>query len=270
MTCGMPQNNKQVYGNLSSYKVYVRPAAHKLYGYTDKTKSKHQKNIHNLLHILFTHGTSSTWDMAKRKSRKISLIREQEKIYRRLLIGRTDRGRNSGGILNLGLVIKEQSIPYTKYRLSLYGILYCIDTQDPTKKDIDSMAKNYAFLIPKIFGNWDMVKSALGTDAYNLRILSKGIYLNNIKMARSDNPLYELMSYIHIKYKKNFESIFEYQLVEQISFWFYTYLLYEDSQKLRNILTQDEQLQNWYMDFFKQAKDYYTERLHVIRNSILK
>lgn len=264
----MPSQDIQAQGNLLYYKFYIMPAARKLYGYSAKTK--HQQNVQNVLRILFVHDSCTTWDMAKTRLRKVTSIRKQEKIYRRLLIGRTDRNRYSGGILDVGLVVKEKNTkPYAKYRLSLHGILYCLDALEPTKKDIDRMATKYAFLLPKIFAKQKILKSVLGADAYSLRILAKGLLLNNIKIARVDNPLYELMSYIHVKYKRNFESISEYDLAEQISYWFYTFLLYQNTEKLKAVLAQDEQLRGWYMDFFKETKDYYVERLRTIKNSDL-
>ena len=259
----------QPHGNLLYYKIYTRPAAHRLYGFTSATKSGHQKNVRDLLHVLFAHGPCTTWDMAKTKLRRVSSIREQEKAYRRLLVGRIDRGRYSGGILDIGLVAKTKNAkrPYARYGLSLYGILYCVDVLSPSRKDVDKMAAHYAFLLPKIFGRWRALQSVLGVDAYNLKILSKGIYLNNIRLARADNPLYELMSFIHVKYEKNFESISWNNLAEQVSYWFYTYLLYRNPQKLKKILFHDEKLRHWYMDFFKQAKDHYAQRMRTIRGS---
>ena len=261
---------QQVYGNLMSYKIYVRPAARNLYGYATGTVSKHQKNVHTLLHALFVYGSGTTWDMARTRLRSVADIREQEKIYRRLLVGRTDRGKYSGGVLNAGLVISERDTkkPYTMYRLSLHGILYCIDALEPTKKEMDNMATQYAFLLPKVFGNWKYIRRTLEQDAYCLRILAKGLYLDNAMMVRSDIPLYELMSFIHTKYRKNFESMSEYDLSEQISYWFYTFLLYQNhTEKLRKVLAQDKQLQKWYMNFFRQTRDYYAERLSILKNS---
>ncbi len=48
-----------------SYKVRVRPAVHNMYGYSTKTASKHQQNVHMPLQALFAHGIGTTWDMAK-------------------------------------------------------------------------------------------------------------------------------------------------------------------------------------------------------------
>ena len=267
MICGMPSlQDTQPHGNLKYYKLYIMPVACKMYGRDAKTT--HQKNVHNLLLILFAHGACTTWDMAKTRQHTINAVREQEKIYRRLLIGRTDRNRHSGGMQDIGLTVKEKNTsPYARYRLSLHGILYCLDALNLTTKEIDGMAEKYAFLLPKVFGRQNILKSVLGTDAYNLRILSKGLFLNNIKMARTDNPLYEMMSYIHIKYRRNFESISEHDLSEQISYWFYTFLLYSSPEKLKKVLAKDQQLQKWYVSFFRETRQYYTDRLRTIKNS---
>ena len=54
-------------------------------------------------------GTGTTWDMAKvMDPNDISKVRTREKNYRRLLIGRVDRGKSSEGILQLGLVVKDE------------------------------------------------------------------------------------------------------------------------------------------------------------------
>lgn len=265
----MPLDDLHVFGNLMSYKVYVRPEAHRLYGSTNVPKSKHQQNVHDLLHILFINGISTTWDMAKTpEGRRIHGVREQEKSYRRLLIGRIDRNKRSGGLLDVGLVIRDKSSgPYARYRLSMYGILYCIDVLQPSKRDLDMVATRYSNLLPRIFGRWEYIKSTLGADAYNLRILSKGLYLNNPRMAHSDNPFYELMTYIHIKYRRHIKSISEHDLAEQASYWFYTYLLHMHPEKLKAVLDCDDELSGWYVDFFEQAKDYYAQRLNTMQNS---
>ena len=261
----MPSSHMQPHGNLASYRVYVRPMVHKAYGH-HAAATKHGDNVHELLHTLFVHGTSTTWDMAKTTFRKTHWIRRQDKIYRRLLVGRSDRGKRSDGIIDLGLVVGEKTRSYYRYRLSLYGILYCIDAMDPDKKDYDKMASHYSPLLPRIFGNWGRTKRVLGEDAYNLRVLAQGIYLNNINFARPGNPLYELMMYLHTKYSKNFESISEHDLSEQISYWFYTFLLYSAPKKLTRILSSDGDLYKWYMSFFREAKAFYAQRLRNIKN----
>ena len=274
------------YGNLFSYKYYLRPLAHRLYGNSPKTKIKHQQNVQKLLQILFVNGTSTTWDMAKIKFHNdISAIRTKEKEYRRLLIGRTDRGKHSVGVLDIGLVVKDgksykKGSPSDQYRLSLHGILYCLDVLNLNCKDIDKMVSKYANVLPKIFGKWEYLKSVIEDDVYKLQILSKGLLLDNPNLIKDQKvPLYELMSFINIKYRRYYESMSEKDLAEQISYWLYTYLLYHRKpskknkkdhlgiQKLQQIFDRDRELKDWYLEFFKEAENYYSDRTNMIKNS---
>lgn len=267
-------------GNLESYKLYTRPTAHKLYGsvHLQNTSSKHKKNVQQILEILALNGFLTTWEMAKIKlAGDLSGTKTKEKEYRRLLVGRTDRGKPSSGILDMGLIMKHGKTykrnPGDEYRLTLHGILYCLDVLNLTENQIDIMASNYAVILPRVFGKWEYLKSIIGKDVYKIQILSKGLLLNNLDTAlRTDPPLYELMSYITVKYKKNFEYIEEVDLANQISLWFYTNLLYRarkpsteisysNMEKLQKIFFGDEDLQKWYLAFFEESKLYYKKRL---------
>ncbi len=116
------------------------------------------------------------------------------------------------------------------------------------------MVSKYANALPKIFGKWEFLKSIIDDEVYKLEILSKGLLLDNPETRKSpDNPIYELMSFIHIKYRRNFESISERELADQISYWFYIFLLYQRQsskkirtqtgiQKLQNIFQRDDEL----------------------------
>ena len=272
------------YGNLSSYKFYVLPTAKKLYG-TPKSKIKHHQNVQQLLQVLALFGTSTTWEMTKKRfPNDNSKVREKEKEYRRLLVGRTDRGKHSSGILEFGLIVKDGKVlrhPVSdKYRLSIHGILYCINVLNLTKKEIDIVAEKYADILPKVFGKWEFLKSAIGDGVYKINILSKGLLLDNPLVVKNlNNPLYELMSYIHIKYRRYFESIPEKDLADQVSLWFYTYFLYDSSEsvgskkimpgikKLQKVLNSDPDLYEWYMKFVKETDQYYKERVSTIKNS---
>ena len=272
------------YGNLFAYKYYVRPNAHRLYGNSPTSKIKHHQNVQKLLHILFLNGICTTWDMAKINFyNDLSAIRTKEKEYRRLLIGRTDRGKRSGGVLDLGLVVKDgksykKGSPSDQYRLSIHGILYCIDVLHLNPNDIDKMTTKYSDVVPKIFGKWEYLKSIIGDDVYKIRILAKGLLADNPTITKEKNvPFYELMSFNNIKYKRYFESISEKDLAEQISYWFYTYLLYQrqssknkthrGKQKLQRVFERDSELKIWYSRFFKDAEKYYKERTSTIKNS---
>ena len=126
----------------------------------------------------------TTWDLAKISiPNNISRLREREKIYRRLLVGRKDNGKHSNGILELGLVVKDGKSLKTgvadKYRLSLYGILYCIDVMDLTKNEIDGVAKKYSSVLPKVFGRWEMIKEKMGNKVYGIKLLANGLLADN-------------------------------------------------------------------------------------------
>ena len=92
------------YGNLQAYKMYIRPTAHKMFGspfLKQDDLSIHQEVVRNILSIMSKNEPMTTWDMAKIKfSNDLSKLRDREKKYRRLLVGREDRGKHSIGILD--------------------------------------------------------------------------------------------------------------------------------------------------------------------------
>ena len=285
----MPFESNSVFGNLQNYKMYLRPNAHLHYGNTGKQKSKlnkHQKNVQTLLKIMSKNEPLTTWDLAKISlPDDMSKLREREKIYRRLLVGRKDNGKHSDGILDLGLAIKDGKSLKTgiadKYRLSLYGILYCIDVFDFSNIDIDKIAEKYSKVLPKVFGKWDYLKSKICNRVYGIKLLANGLLADNPQIqVQSGIPFYELMSYVHIKYQRNFESILEDQLAEQISYWFYTNLLYTPVQKnnlnsygiknLDTVFADDPNLKKWFLIFFRDAIKYYRQRYTILKNSDVK
>ena len=281
----MPLEDDLTYGNLQNYKLYLRPNTHIHYGSNEKksTLRKHQQNVQNLLKIMSKNKAMTTWDFAKISiPNDVSKLREREKIYRRLLVGRKDKGKHSDGVLDLGLVIKDGKSLKTgiadKYRLSLYGILYCIDVLDLTKNEIDKIAEKYSRVLPKVFGKWEYVKSKIGDRVYGIKLLANGLLADNPQIqVKPGIPFYELMSYVHIKYQRNFEHISEEKLAEQISYWFYINLLYQPMQKnntkytgiesLNPIFEDDQELKKWFLVFFKDSTKYYHERYNILRKS---
>jgi len=276
-------SQKTVFGNLQAYKFHIRPVAQRLFGDHSQTKkTTHQENILHLLRILMLNGTGTTWDMAKVKDLSdISKVRTREKNFRRLLIGRVDRGKSSVGILQLGLVVKDgksfKRAPADQYRLSLHGILYCLDALKPTYNEIDILSSKYSHVLPKVFGKWNYLKSIIGKDLYNLKILAKGELLDDEKSAEfSSFPFHELMLFLTMKYSKNLERISEHDLSDQISFWFYTSLLYNPKlhldkrkrtlglKKLLQIFQGDEDLAKWYVSFFNETRAFYKEGLQLL------
>ena len=279
----MPLSSQNgIFGNLQAYKFHIRPTAQRLFGDLSQTKTKHQQNVQHLLRILMLNGTGTTWDLAKViVLNDISKVRTREKNYRRLLIGRVDRGKSSEGILQLGLVVKDgksfKRAPADQYRLSLHGILFALDILKPTTNEIDILSSKYAHILPKVFGKWDYLKSIIGKDIYNLKILAKGKLLDDQKSSEfSSFPFHELMLFLTIKYSKNLANISEHDLADQISFWFYTSLLYNPKQyqdrrkrtlgvkKLMKIFQDDEELAKWYVSFFNETKAFYKEGLQIL------
>jgi len=282
----MPLENDSTFGNLQNYKLYLRPNSHRHYGSTYGKKyglNKHQQNVQNLLKIMSNNEAMTTWDFAKISiSNDISKLREREKIYRRLLVGRKDKGKHSDGIINLGLVVKDGKSFKTgisdKYRLSLYGVLYCIDVMNLDDKEIDKIAKKYAKILPKVFGKWEHIKSKIGNKVYGIKFLANGLLADNPQIqVASGIPFYELMSYVHIKYQRNFEIISEEKLAEQISYWFFVNLLYQPIQKnnttnigiksLEPIFETDKELKKWFLVFFKESTKYFHARYSVLKKS---
>ncbi len=92
----------------------------------------------------------------------------------------------------------------------------------------------------------------------------------------SSFPFHQLMLFLSIKYSKNLKNILEHDLADQISFWFYTSLLYNPkryqdrrkrtlgTKKLTRIFQDDEELAKWYILFFKETKAFYKEALQIL------
>lgn len=269
-----------VYGNLHSYKLYVLPTSKRLFGsysFRRKPAIKHHSNVQKMLEIMALHGPLTTWGMAKISLHNdTSGIRTKEKEYRRLLKGRRDRGKHSSGVLDVGLVVKDgknyDRAPADVYRLSLHGILYCLDVLDFTNKEIDTMAMHYSHVLPWVFGKWEYLKSIIGNDVYRIKALANGIFLDNIQVTKMTKfPVFELLTYLSIKYQEYFEYIEEKKLAEQISCWFYTHLLISmgtkpsiDNTKWKKILT-DEEIRNWYNAFVSEAINFYQDRFTTIK-----
>ena len=269
----MAKNSLFYYGNLQSYKFFIRPQALKLYKTANEKKfSEHQKTVHKLLRNLALNGSMTTWEMAKKiHGKNLEKIRTREKEFRRIFLGRVDRGKHSQGILELGLLEQEEKIYknrlVTRYRLSLHGILFCIDSLEFDNEEIDTMASKYVNILPKVFGRWSDLKKLVGNDVYKIRILSKGMTMDNIQFSNVPaNPLYELMSFLTINYKKNLDHIEEKNLAEQISYWFYIYFLYSTKtnnqgiKKLKKSFKKNKDIEIWFTDFVELAKQHYTKR----------
>lgn len=265
--------------SLLSYKYYIRPNAHRLYG-TLASKSKHSQNVQKIIRMLALEGPLTTWDMAKiRFANDISKMRTKEKEYRRLLVGRIDRGKHSDGIMDLNIVLIDSKSTKRNsgniYRLSIFGILYCLDEMNFSEKEIDKMAKNYEIILPLIFGKWNFLKSMIGNNIYNITLLGKGLLFDNPNIISiKHDEFYELISYFGIKSNIIAESFNEQKIGNLISLWFYITILYfpnlmnqknKDSQKyLKKILKSDPVIKKWFLDFIIEAQMFYKKRSKIL------
>lgn len=280
-----PEEQGTVYGNLHAYKLYTRPIAQRLYGsfsFRKKSGPVHHEKIQKLLKILFLNGTLTTWAMAKTHTFDTKNIRAQEKDYRRLLVGRIARGKHLPGLLEIGLVVKDGKSTLRgladQYRLSLHGVLYCIDTLDMTNKEIDIMTEKYSKILPKVFGKWQYLKSNIGNEVYRLKNLAGGLFMDNIQIAKISNfPVYELMTFLNVKYQNNFEQITEEDFANQISIWFYTNLLVPakfrssgkhsslEMRKWKKIIQEDSNIKKWYYNFVDEAIKFYSSKFNKLK-----
>ena len=277
--------NIAFYGNLYSYKLYTRPMARRLFGnksYRKSESTKHQVNIQKMLKVLALNEPITTWSMAKiQLFDDTAAVRVKEKEYRRMLVGRRDRGKKTPGLLDVGLVVND-GIQYIKgasnlYRLSLHGVLYCLEVLDLSQKEIDMMAQKYAKVLPFVFGRWDLLKSLLGNDVHRLKILASGTFLDNIQVSKvSIFPVYEMLTYLNAKYQDYFETIKENDLADQISCWYYTTLLLPahlrskkpssvNIAKWKKIFDGDSDLKDWYFGFVEEAEKFYRARFTTIK-----
>jgi len=268
------QEQGTYFGNLQYYKYYILPTAQRLFGKSSKKpKNKHSEMVLNLLQLFALEGTRTTWQLAKvHLANDISALRTREKEYRRLLVGREDRGKHYPGLLELGLVVKDgfnlEKAPANKYRLSLHGMLYSINILDFDEKQMDKIAENYSSVLPKIFGKWEFLKKIEPKTYNKLKGLAKGLLLDNLQIGEGiEDPIKELMAYLQIKYHRKYENINEEDLAEQISYWFYTSLLISSPSKrkpiskLNEVLEKDQELFQWYYKFYREAKLFYEKRL---------
>ena len=260
-----------IHGNLLSYKLYTRPKAQAAYGHV-RARTARQLNAQRILGTLADRGRCTTWEMAKvRTPNETSHVREKEKDFRRIIGGRLDRGRRSQGMVDSGLITYEGDTSRS-YRLTPHGILYCIDSLRMSDPQIDRMAASYAQVLPRVFGRWDHLRETLGDGAYRLRTLACGLLLDNPAIRRhSSSPIYELMSYLQLKYHRSFEVMREGDLAEQVAYWYYTCILYDPEpsaarakSRLRTLRGALGDMRDWYSEFVREANEHYGERARVI------
>lgn len=274
----MAIESRSKFGNYLSYLRYTLPTSRQLFGARSFRKKKlriHQEKVQQMLESLAKNGSMTTWEMAKiQRCYDAASVRAMDKDFRRLLIGRRERGKASPGLVDIGLVIAEQKIEngitLNSYRLSIHGILYCITTLELAEHEIDTLALKYSNVLPMVFGKWKYLKSIIGSNVYNLQILASGVALDNIRTTSISNlPIFELYNYLNAKYQNYYESISENNLADQVSLWFFThnltmYLLNDGKHGLqtwKKIFQNDKELSLWFFSFLDETIAFYKKRL---------
>jgi hypothetical protein len=108
-------------------------------------------------------------------------------------------------------------------------------------------------------------------------LLGKGLFLDSHNTTTiSKFPVYEILTYLTIKYQDYFEHINENDLADQISCWYYAHLLVPSllsskkttlEQKPRyEIFAHDIELRQWYREFFDEMIDFYQKRFKIVKN----
>ena len=140
------------------------------------------------------------------------------------------------------------------------------------------MAEKYSKVLPYVFGKWNYLKENIGNEVYRLKNLAGGLFMDNIQISKISNfPVYELMTYLNVKYQNNFEQIDEMDLANQISIWFYTNLLVPSKfrsfgkksslevKQWKKIIRYDDNLKKWYYDYVDEAIQFYNKRFNKLK-----
>jgi hypothetical protein len=129
-----------------------------------------------------------------------------------------------------------------------------------------------------VFGKWDYLKPILENEIYRLKSLAGGLFMDNIQIANITKfPIYELMTYLNIKYQNNFEQISEEDLANKISYWFFTTLLvptkFGRTQKKsgieinlwKKVLNGHPDIKKWYYNYVNEAIDFFEKKFTEIK-----
>lgn len=274
-----------IFGNLKAYRNQVYPTAIELAGSRSFRKSllpKHKQNVQEMLELLAINGKMTTWDLAKISHvLNVHSIRARDKIFRRLLVGRIDRGNIRPGVLDVGLVIKDGFNENNShlYRLSLHGLLYCFSIFDFTHKEIEKVVNAYSDYLPMIFNNWYVINKYFENSINVLQSIGTHYtFENDYTTKLSSLPFDEINRYIHTKYVNSYESILESDFANQISFWFFTNLPISHIMSRNNIdvsisnwkylFDEVPELKLWYFSFLTEIKNHSLKRIENLENHL--
>jgi len=268
-------NTPVLSGNIQAFRNLVLPVSEELFGSRFSTSlSKHKQYVQEMLKLLSLNGSMTTWELAKSSIiLDLDSMRSRDKVFRRLILGRTDRGKSNPGVLDIGLVTTTNSIPNSsnKYRLSAHGLLYCLAVLDLSDDEINRIVSNYSDIFPKIFAKWSLINSYFKNSIELLKKIGDTYVYENRHLTKFTSfPFVEINDYIHTKYVNFYESISESDFADEVSYWFFTNLPIEyvltgkNTHKLLEnwtcLFEEDLDLKNWYYSFLLEMKNFYLVR----------
>ncbi|AFS81352.1 hypothetical protein NKOR_07455 [Candidatus Nitrosopumilus koreensis AR1] len=249
-------------GNLTYYKYTLIKKWDKNF---KNNKRRNLKFVNEVLTLFCFNNELTSWEAAKKISKKnFESINKNEKKIKRLFVGRMDNGTKYEGLLQNEIIINIKNKKNNKYRISLFGLLYCLTYLKLTNKEIDNIAKMHQKLLPKIFSRWDEMKEK-GDECYRLRLLSRGLLLDRFDMINDRKfPTMEMLFYLHMKFLKYSEMCHEKDLAEEISYWFYITYFYskrsysiQEKNNFKKILNKNPSINTWFKKFLFETKKYF-------------
>lgn len=234
-----------------------------------KRNTRHAQYTDKILRYLAQNGGVSTWDLAL-KCFKNHNPRQGDMMSRRIFEGRTDRGKQSPGLRELGVVKISNPKKNGVYQLTTFGFLYSIKKCHFSKNELYQVAENNKNVFPMIFKKIKYFRE----NKISLKPLEK---IANSELGElnektiSNIPYYEIMSYLRVYKNKQLK------IIDFISLWFYTYSLFSltgnESKTIsiawRLIIIENKDIQKWYSLFLDEVIEFYNHRHNILSKSLI-
>ncbi len=237
----------------------------------------HRSFIVAMLKHLYLNGPESCWGFGQNCFKKYN-DRVGDNMARRILEGRIDRkNKNSPGLVELGLVsyvkTRHGTINKKLYKLSIFGLLYSIKVCKFTSSELYHVSEKNQFLLPLIFEKiWYLKRNNISLKP--LEIIASG-KINNLDDAFvSKLPYYEIMNFLIIIYAKHL--ITQEDFTNFITFWFYTYLIWNlsnpDSSQISNkwqkIMRDNREIRTWFYKTGIIIRHFYKQRFEIVEKNL--
>jgi len=189
----------------------------------------------------------------------------------RILGGRKDKEKFSAGLIEEKAVKKESiNKKESTFELTLFGLLYTIKLCNFTSKQIYQIAKHYEDTLPYVFDKHEYLKKNKVNLLIPLKILAEGSMSKLERSMQVNIPYQELLNYLNSQYPRS--GISENMFRNFISYWFYTYLLWDliinnkkQLKKWHKIISNDHDIQLWYNALIHGALQFYSERFQITK-----